>query len=353
MDRIIAVLSHPFTLLIRWNVWQRASIVLALFLLIVLVLWKVLRKTMRVALNILVKGFYLLFCEFLFHLVQNNTDWARVHSRNSLVARCEWLYNKIQMATEKHRGLKFGRFILLYVTVLVLIALPFFLKSDTPAAFMPVVSTVTNIYHRVEMPIMHQSMRIDPLVPVSASELNDVEQQNPYRESIQFVCSRGLLECSDGYFYPNDILTRENLAVMLYRYSGEPGTSFPSDISDVLPGVHSYSAVCWCVEEGILYPQADGSFTPDQLVTNEQFLVALARYANAEGFSTKVYFNMSTISGSADIHDWAMDACKWAAKMNILILDEDGYFLPEEPLSREKAAKLFSQFSVWESNLKK
>lgn len=353
MDRIIAVLSQPFTLIIRWNVWQRAGIVLAVFLLIVFVLWKVLRKTMRLALDILVKGFYLLFCEVLFRSVKNNTDWSRVHRRNSLAERCEWLYNKIHAATEKHRGLKLGRFILLYVTVLGLIALPFFLESNTPASFMHVVSPVTNIYHRVEMPIMRRSMRIDPLVPVSVSELNDVEQRNPYRESIQFVCSRGLLEYSNGYFYPNDILTRENLAVMFYRYSGEPGTGFPADIPDVLPGAHSYSAVCWCVKEGILYLQADGSFAPDQAVTNEQFIVALARYANAEGLSTKVYFNMSTIPGNSEIHDWAMDACKWAAKVNILILDEDGYFSPEDPLSKEKAAKLFFQFGVWESNLEK
>lgn len=351
MDRIIAILSHPFTLLIRWNVWQRSGVILALLLLIILLLWRVLAKFMRVVLGTSVKGFYLLFCEFVFHLMQKNAEWTKVQKRNALTMKCELLYDKTQIVKKTHQGLKLAGVILLYAAVLGLIALPFCLGSDTPTDVMPVVSAITNLYHKAEAPILRKSMRTSPAIPVSISSLNDVEQQNPYREGIQFTCSRGLLEYSDGYFHPDDILTREECAVMLYRYSGEPVTSYPANISDMQPGMNTYSAVCWCVEQGILTLEADGSFFRGEQITCEQFLVALARCANTEGLPTSAYFDISTIPGNEDIDDWAIDACKWAAKANILILDSDGYFSAKAPLSREKAAELFFQFSLWENSI--
>ena len=349
MDRIIAILSHPFTLLIRWNVWQRSVVVLALLLLIIFLLWKVVSKLTRVVIGTSVKGFYLLFCEFVFHLMQKNADWTKVQKRNALAIKCEWLYDKMRTVKKTHQRLKLFGVILLYAAVLGLIALPFCLGSDTPAGVMPAVSAVTNLYHKAEAPILRRSMRTSPVIPVRISDLNDVAQQNPYREGIQFTCSRGLLEDSDGYFFPDNILTREELAVMLYRYSGEPMTRYPANIPDVQPGMHAYSAVCWCVEQEILTLGADGLFSREKQITYEQFLAALTRFANAEGLTTKAYFNLSTIPGSEDIHSWAIDACKWAAKADILILDNDGYFSARAPLSREKSAELFFRFSLWEN----
>lgn len=351
MDRVIAILSHPFTLLIRRNVWERSAAVLALALLVILLLWKALVKLVRAAAGIAVKGFYFLFCEFAFHLTRKNADWTKVQNRNALAAKCEQLYDKTRSVKKARRGWKIIAVLLLYAVALGLIALPYGLGSNMPEEIIPVVSAVTNLYHKAEAPILRQAMRTSPLIPTSISRLNDVEPQNPYREGIQFACSRGLMEYNGGYFFPDGILTREELAVMLYRYSGEPAIGSPAMIADMQPDMRAGRAVCWCVEQEILTLGTDGSFSGGNQITYEQFLAALARFADTEGLETKSNFNISALSGREDIHSWAMDACQWAAEADILILDRDGHFPAREPLSREKAAGLFFRFSMWESRL--
>ena len=352
MDKIIEFLSHPFTLIMNWVVWQRALIVLALLLMLVFFLCKVLGRLVQAVFCGGVKGFYFIVCEFLFRVVQNEQNFATVESRNALVARCEKAYDNVHQKKEKYWIRHSGKFILLYILIAGLIALPSVLGSFIPEKYMPVVAFASNLYHTVEAPVLRQAMRTDPLIWVSVSDLKDVGHQNLYREGIQFTCSRGLLEYRDGFFFPETVLTRQELAAMLYHYCGEPKIRYQVDISDAKPNLDTYySAICWCIEQKILTLTADGAFFPDGQVTYEQFLVALYRYAQATGLPSRATFNLSTLPGSENIQSWATSACQWAAQINILIFGSDGEFRPGEPLPRDSAAELFYRFSVWERSL--
>lgn len=350
MDNITSFLARPFTLVMRWADWQRAAAVLALFTLLLFLLWTALGRRLRVVLGGGAKAYYLLSCELLYQLTPHGKGFARVQRRNARTERCERLYNKLRPSEKKLRGPRPGKFIVLYAAALFLVALPAIVGEHAPADYMPAVSFASNIYHAAETPLLRQSMRTEPLIRVSVSALNDVGPQDPCREGIQFVCARGLLEYSDGYFRQESALTREAMAVMLHRYFGEPNAEYRVSVSDARPGRHAYSAICWCVEQEILSLSADGAFLPDQQVTYEQFLVALCRCAQLSGLPCRAVFDLSSIPGSETMHSWAENACKWAAKNDILILNSEGAFAPRQPLSRGTAAELFFRFCSWESS---
>lgn len=78
-------------------------------------------------------------------------------------------------------------------------------------------------------------------------------------------------------------LTRAELILALYEQEGTCGINFAMDYTDVSPDAEYAEAICWASSEGMVQGYGNGTFGPDDAVTREQMAVILYRYAQSSG----------------------------------------------------------------------
>ncbi len=116
----------------------------------------------------------------------------------------------------------------------------------------------------------------DPVV----GSFMDVKASDWFKGSVAYVYENELMNgTSDMLFSPSGSLTRGQLVTILYRVAGQPAVEAPADFSDVPAGKYFSNAVAWAAENGIVNGYNDGSFKPDNKITREQIATILYRYA--------------------------------------------------------------------------
>jgi hypothetical protein len=120
----------------------------------------------------------------------------------------------------------------------------------------------------------------------------DVSEDDWHYEAVQFVQERGLMNgYSDGGFGPDDALSRAQLAQILFNKEGRPAVNYLLDFSDLADGSWYTEAVRWAASQGIVGGYGDGTFAPDAPITREQLAVMLWRYSGSPASSKDLDFN--------------------------------------------------------------
>ena len=111
-----------------------------------------------------------------------------------------------------------------------------------------------------------------------------------YTEAIRWAAANELVNgYGDGAFGPNDDLTREQLATILYRYAKMKGQGFTGmwafplsydDASDV--SSWAYEAMCWMTMQGVIQGTGDNVLSPKGSATRAQVATMLMRYEAIE-----------------------------------------------------------------------
>lgn len=169
----------------------------------------------------------------------------------------------------------------------------------------------------------------------------DVPKDAWYYEAVRFVCERGLMNgYSDGRFGPNDTLSRAQLAQILFNKEGQPAGSGQSDFTDVAGEAWYSAAVRWAADQGIVGGYGDGTFGPNAPITREQLAVMLWRYSGSPDATDKeLHFNdMGEISG------FALEAMRWAVENGILNGYGDGQLGPQGQATRAQVAQMLKNF---------
>ena len=180
-----------------------------------------------------------------------------------------------------------------------------------------------------------------------AGAYTDVDVALWYHEGIDFVLSRGLFTgTSAALFEPEAPMTRAMAAVVLYRLAGSPSAPGASPFSDVPAGVWYGAAVTWGAETGLIGGYGDGSFRPNDPITREQFAVLLYRCAKNLGRDVAADKPAEPFAyGDAeDVSGYALTAVKWACGMGLLEGDGGACIHPASVLKRAEAAVLFLRF---------
>ncbi len=114
--------------------------------------------------------------------------------------------------------------------------------------------------------------------PCYFNDFSDCEAEW-YHEAVDFVVANGLMNGVGGNkFEPNTTLTRAMVVTVLYRLEGCPEVSEPSTFTDVPADAWYADAVAWAQDEGIVLGVILTEFAPDQAVTREQLATILWRY---------------------------------------------------------------------------
>lgn len=119
----------------------------------------------------------------------------------------------------------------------------------------------------------------------------DVSEGDWYYEAVRFVQERGLMNgYSDGRFGPNDPLSRAQFAQILFNKEGRPAVNYPMDFSDVSGEVWYAGAIRWAASQGIVGGYGSGRFGPDDPITREQLAVMLWRYSGSPAANRELSF---------------------------------------------------------------
>lgn len=134
----------------------------------------------------------------------------------------------------------------------------------------------------------------------------DVTEDNWFREDVEYVNRLGLMRgTQDTVFSPEMTLTRAQMVTMLWRMAGEPAAKSAS-FADVPSGLWYSDAVAWAAANGIVGGYSDGNFYPDNALTREQAMAIFHRYAGGgeAGVNYAIYSTSEWAKGDVN---WAAE----------------------------------------------
>ena len=179
--------------------------------------------------------------------------------------------------------------------------------------------------------------------PAAPVEFSDVSEKAWYYEAVEYAVENGLMNgVGGGKFDPEGTMTRAMLVTVLWRYEGEPAEG-ENSFTDVPNGTWYTEAVAWAAANGIVGGVGNGKFDPNGIITREQMATILFRYAQKRGFDTSKRGDLSVFPDSGKVSSWAKDAMRWAVAEQI-INGSDGYLLPQGNATRAQVAALLMRF---------
>lgn len=172
----------------------------------------------------------------------------------------------------------------------------------------------------------------------------DVSENDWFFDDVSFATQGKIMSgISDEVFAPNEYVTRAMAITVLYRLAGEPMVlETETQFDDVLPENYCAPAVAWGVQNKIISGMDDEHFFPNEYLTREQFAVMLFNFDGSDGSNMS---KISDFSDFSAVSDWARSALCWTVDKKI-ISGRDGNFLaPSDFVTRAETAAVIRRYS--------
>ena len=180
------------------------------------------------------------------------------------------------------------------------------------------------------------------------ARFTDVLPGQMYYEAIEYVVTNGYFNgVSEDSFAPSELMTRAMLVTVLGRMAGiEAATYQSSEFTDVSADSYYSGYVAWASENGIAQGTGGGKFSPVEPVTREQIAVFLYRYARYLGMDTNPghIATPSTFDSDSNVSSWAIAAMVWANNKGLMRGTDSGLD-PQAQVTRAEAAQMILNFS--------
>ena len=181
---------------------------------------------------------------------------------------------------------------------------------------------------------------------VEGLPFTDVTSGDWFYDAVAYVYDKGMMEgTTDTTFAPTMNLTRSMIAQVLYNLEERPEAPGAAGFPDVAAGAWYADAVNWAAARGIVKGYDTGAFGPEDSVTREQLAAILYRYAQAKGYdTTQGGMAVREFSDSASISDWAQEAMAWAVNAQVLSGKGNGVLDPQGTATRAEVAQMLMNF---------
>ena len=193
-----------------------------------------------------------------------------------------------------------------------------------------------------------------PAVTPQYSDFSDLPADAWYRSGVEYVLAENLMNgTSESTFAPEDGTNRAMVLTVLWRLEGSPIVNYALQFTDVQPNAWYTEAIRWAASEGITTGYDDGRFGVDDIMTHEQLVTILYRYAMYKGYDVSVGedTNILDYDDAFDITEYAVPAMQWGcgsgvaayqAENNASVLD------PQGCTTRAQLAVMLMRFCEWE-----
>ncbi len=179
------------------------------------------------------------------------------------------------------------------------------------------------------------------------SDFIDLDPNAWYNEGIEFVLSHGIMNgMSENVFGPDETTSRAMIVTMLWRLDGEPETDADNSFEDVPEDAWYAKAVSWASSNGIVNGYDAYTFGPDDFVTREQLAVMLFRYAAYKALGTAVPEDdvLAKFADADDISGWAEDATAWLVDIGVINGVSETELSPRTDTTRAQVATMLMRF---------
>ena len=180
-----------------------------------------------------------------------------------------------------------------------------------------------------------------PMETSWSNPFTDVSTGVWYYDAVKFVSENGLMNgVGNSLFAPEENLSRGMLTQILYNKEGQPTVDDNSTFADVASGAWYFNAVSWASEKGIAGGYGTGLFGPNDNITREQLAVMLWRYAGKPVPPNLLlnFTDANLVSG------YAMDAMRWAVDKGIINGKGNGILDPRGYATRAETAQMLKNY---------
>lgn len=178
---------------------------------------------------------------------------------------------------------------------------------------------------------------------IGYNKVNYKDVSGWYEQPANFVLSRDIMNDINGSFVPKNPITRGDLAFYLKNMSGQNYEAPGSNFKDV-PKSHQYSkSIDWAYSTGLIKGYEDGTFRPDKIITRQELAVMLNRYTQiiAKSYmpiiNEKIYFK-----DEKNIGGFAKDSVSYLQKAGVIGGRDNGKFDPLANVTRAECAKMIT-----------
>ena len=168
---------------------------------------------------------------------------------------------------------------------------------------------------------------------------SDVREQDWFREAVQYVYHKGMMNgTSASTFAPYATTTRGMIVTILHRLEDSPAAAAAA-FTDVPASAYYAGPVAWASAKGIVTGYSNTIFKPDDPITREQLAAILYRYAQQKGVDVSPKNDLLQFSDRASVSPYAVDAVSWAVDAG-LVTGIDGRLEPAGYANRAQVATI-------------
>ena len=174
---------------------------------------------------------------------------------------------------------------------------------------------------------------------------DDVSRSDWFYDDVRYVYENGIMDGTGAYrFAPNAQLTRAMIVTILYRMAGSPAMSGASDFKDVDSNKWFAKAVAWAAANGIVNGYGSGRFGPNDPVTREQLAAILYRYtAYRKASAASNGDNLASFSDLGTVSGYALESMNWAVGAGLL-KGANGKLDPKANATRAQVAAIIHRY---------
>ena len=171
------------------------------------------------------------------------------------------------------------------------------------------------------------------------------EGEDWFYDAVAYVYENGIMAGTDEtIFEPTMELDRAMAAQLFYNLEGKPAVTGDSTFTDVTSGHWAVDAITWAAQNDIVAGIGGGLYDPDSNVTREQFAVMLYKYARFKGYDLTATGDLTQFPDAGSISSWAETALSWASGKGLINGHEDGTIDPKGSTIRAQAASIMANF---------
>ena len=177
----------------------------------------------------------------------------------------------------------------------------------------------------------------------------DVAANQWFYAAVQYVSENNLMNgVAENAFGPDIHTTRGMLVTILHRMEGEPQAGEHS-FTDVAEDKYYADAVAWAAENDIVNGYSDTVFAPEKAMSREEMAVVLYRYAQYKGWDVSAQGDLSRYTDSESVSAWSAEAMTWAVGAKVMN-GMDGRLAPQGDALRSQTATVLMRVSTLAGN---
>lgn len=181
--------------------------------------------------------------------------------------------------------------------------------------------------------------------PVSGLPFRDVKTADWFYNDVKYVYEKGMMAgTAADVFAPNATTTRAMIVTILYRLEGSPAVTGTSAFVDVPAGQWYTDAVNWAAANQIVKGTSATTFAPNDSITREQMAAILYRYAQYKGYDVTKKADLSGYSDNGQVSAYAKDALAWANAAKLINGVTNTTLAPQGNATRAQVSAILHRF---------